>query len=101
MKVVNPNNTNHDIQLISRVFPVGALDLLLYKESTQVEISVINTYIVQDGFLNLNFDFDFTEGEKYQIKITEDSSVIYRGKLIATAEDTQTYLNDNNEFYYE
>jgi len=101
MKVVNPNNTNHDIKLISRVYPVGTLDLLLYNESTQVETSVTNTYIVQDGFLNLNFDFTFVEGDKFQIKILELTDVIYRGKLIATAEETQTYLNDNNEYYYE
>lgn len=101
MKVVNPNNTTHDIKLISRVYPVGALDLLLYNESTQVEKSVINTYIIQDGFLNLNFDFVFVEGEKFQLKITELTNVIYRGKLISTAEATQTYLNDNKEFYYE
>ena len=101
MKVVNPNNTNHTLKLISRVYPVGSLDLLLYNESTQVETSVINTYIVQNGFLNLNFDFDFVEGEKFQIKILEIANVIYRGKLIATSLDTQTYLNDNNEYYYE
>ena len=101
MKVVNPNNTNHDIKLISRVYPVEALDLLLYNESTQIETSVTNTYIVQNGFLNLNFDFTFVEGDKFQIKILELTNVIYRGKLIATSEDTQTYLNDNNEYYYE
>lgn len=101
MKVVNPNNTNHDIKLISRVYPVDALDLLLYNESTQIETSVVNTYILQDGFLYLNFDFNFVEGDKFQIKILENTNVIYRGKLIATAEETQTYLNDNNEYYYE
>ena len=101
MKVVNPNNTNHIIKLISRVYPVDALDLLLYNESTQIETSVTNTYIVQNGFLNLTFDFTFVEGDRFQIKILELTNVIYRGKLIATSEDTQTYLNDNNEYYYE
>ena len=101
MKVVNPNNTTHDIKLISRVYPVEALDLLLYNESTQSETSVPSAYIVQNGFLNLNFDFTFVEGDKFQIKILELTNVIYRGKLIATSEDTQTYLNDNNEYYYE
>ena len=101
MKIVNPNNTNHDIKLISRVYPVATLDLLLYNESTQIETSVANTYIIQNGFLNLNFDFTFVEGDKFQIKILELTNVIYRGKLIATSEDTQTYLNDNNEYYYE
>ena len=101
MKIVNPNNTNHDIKLISRVYPVATLDVLLYNESTQIETSVVNTYILQDGFLNLNFDFTFVEGDKFQIKILELTNVIYRCKLIATSEDTQTYLNDNNEYYYE
>ena len=110
MKVVNPNNTTHDIQLISRVYPVGALELLLYNESTQIEtsnpifeigISFTNNYQILDGYMFLKFDFVFEEGDKYQMKILENSSVIYRGKLIATKEETQTYLNDNNEYYYE
>ena len=101
MKVVNPNNTNHDVKLISRVYPVETLDVLLYNESTQIETSVPNAYIVQNGFLNLNFDFTFVEGDRFQIKILELTNVIYRGKLIATSEDTQKYLNDNNEYYYE
>jgi len=101
MKIVNPNNTTHNIKLISRVYPVDTLDLLLYNESTQIESSVPNAYTIQNGFLNLTFDFTFVEGDKFQIKILELTNVIYRGKLIATSEATQTYLNDNNEYYYE
>ena len=39
--------------------------------------------------------------ERFKIKILEENKVIYRGKLIATTEETQNFLADNNEYYYE
>lgn len=101
MKVVNPNNSSHTIKLISRYYPTTNLSLLLYNESTQVESDVLNTYIIQDGYLHLDFDFTFLENERFRIELVEQNNVIYRGKLIATAEETQNYLADNNEYYYE
>jgi hypothetical protein len=101
MKVVNPNNSNHTINIISRFYPTLNIDLLLYNESTQVEANVINTYIIQDGYVYVNFDFIFLENDRFRIEILQGNDIIYRGKLIATAEETQNYQTDNNEYYYE
>ena len=112
MKVVNPNSENHLITLISRYIPSENLVLNLLNKNTNIESNVsisllvgfgdvTNTYTIQNGYLNLNFSFEFREGEKYRIKITENSNVIYRGKLIATEEETQNYQTDNNEYHYE
>jgi len=116
MKVVNPNDTRHTIKLISRFNTVGDLNMLLYNESTQVEnnikisptgFSLTNHYQIIDGYFDLTFDFVFSESDKFRIKIADFdlflgvNKVIYRGKLIAITEETQNFLADNNEFYYE
>lgn len=110
MKVVNPNNTSHTIKLISRYYPADSLILYLYNEATQVEtsididligISFVNYYNIVNGYINIDFDFTFSENEKYSIKLADNKDIIYRGKLIATTEETQNYLADNNEYYYE
>ena len=67
MKVVNPNDTSHTINLISRVYPTTSISLLLYNESTQVQTDVSNTYIVQDGYVYIDFSFVFTENERFRI----------------------------------
>jgi len=101
MKVVNPNNINHTINLISRVYPTTSISLLLYDRIEKREYNVINTYIVQDGYVYIDFNFVFEEGQRFRIEVLEGNNIIYRGKLIATTEETQNYLADNNEYYYE
>ena len=62
---------------------------------------ITNTYNILDGYLYVNFDFEFSEADKFRIKILEENNIVYRGKLIATSEETQNFLADNNEYYYE
>ena len=38
---------------------------------------------------------------KFQIKITEESEVLYRGKLLVTTQATQTFKASNELYYYE
>ena len=110
MKVVNPNNIEHEIKLISRIqTDENGINLFLYNEATQLETETTLNYLVGfnnyhfvDGFTHLLFNFSFEENQKFRITLTDNKGLILcRGKLIATAEETQTYLNDNNEYYYE
>ena len=73
----------------------------LYNEATQVETNVAIIYLVENGVLTFTFDFDFTDSQKFQFKILEGTEIVYRGKLIATTQETQNYLTDKNEYYYE
>ena len=99
MNVVNPNNISHEIQVIPRFYPTDELVFTLYNEATQIETDVI--YLVENGVLTFTFDFNFTDGQKFQFKILEGTEIVYRGKLIATTQETQGYLTDKNEYYYE
>tara|TARA_R110000822_G_scaffold35834_1_gene100796 strand:+ start:316 stop:621 length:306 start_codon:yes stop_codon:yes gene_type:complete len=101
MKIVLPTDTNHNIDFIPRFYPTGAIDLYLTNESTKVEVLVASTYIIQNGFVFLNFDKTFSDGQKYRIKITENSNVVFRGKLLVTTQDTQEYKLTKGKYYYE
>ena len=101
MKVVNPNDGSHTIQLIPRFYPFNSLVLELKDEQTKIAVIVTNTYIVSDGVMTINFDFDFTNKEKFEIKITENDNVVYRGKIIATTQESQDYKLTKDLYFYE
>ena len=100
MKVVNPNNVSHTISLIPRFYS-DDLILELYNETTRAETTVVNTVLIVDGILSMSFDFSFSENDKFQIKISKDSEILYRGKLIATTQPPQEYKLTNGLYYYE
>jgi len=100
MKVVNPNDTEHTLQLIPRFYPTGEIVLSLYNEFTTISADVDNIYITTDGNLFITFDFEFENNSKYQIKITEADEVVYRGKLMATTQTPQDFKLTNNVYYH-
>ena len=99
MKVVNPNNFNHSIQLIPRSYESDVV-LDLYNEATKVETRVANTSSFADGIFTINFDFTFVESDKFQIKISKNSEILYRGKLFATTQTPQEYKLTKNVYFY-
>jgi glycine betaine/choline ABC-type transport system substrate-binding protein len=101
MKVVNPNDTTHTIKLIPRFYGITSIDLSLYNEATQETTSVTDVYSVTSGVASVVFDFTFLEDDKYQFKLVDGATVVYRGKLIATSQEPQQYKLDNGLYSYE
>jgi hypothetical protein len=101
MKVVNPNDTSHTISLIPRYYPFNDVALSLYNEQNKVVSQVDNTYVILNGIMTIDFDFDFTNKEKFEIKITENNNVVYRGKIIATTQESQDYKLTKDLYFYE
>lgn len=91
MNVVNPEDSEHTIKLIPRYYPTDAISLSLFNEATQSSETVDNEYTVTDGNFFLTFTYEFTENQRFQIKLKEDSEVVYRGKLISTTQQPQEY----------
>jgi len=100
MNVVNPNDTTHEIIIIPRIYPTDAIVLNLYNEAKQTNEDVANTYTIMGGKMTVEFDYTFIEGENFQVKITENAEVVYRGKLFATSQTPQDYKLTNNVYYY-
>ena len=109
MKVINPTDSNHSIVLIPRLYTLDAsINFELYDETEQVtEVIATTTYAVLNGYLTLlftNAEFStitFYEDGKYQIKVSDTSGVIYRGKMIATAQEEQDYKLTDGAYEYE
>ncbi len=101
MKVVNPNDATHTIRLIPRFYPKGSVTIYLYNEANKDVYSEIITLSEADGYLSIDaITYTFEEGDKYQIKITEGSEVVYRGKIFATEQEPQEYSQTEDLYYY-
>jgi len=101
MNIVNPNDTAHELKIIYRFDIPQEIIFDLYNEETQVSETVTNLFSVSDGYLIVSFDYDFIDGQKFQIKLTDNDVIIYRGKLMATTQETQTFKASNELYYYE
>jgi len=100
MIVVNSENTDHTFDIIPRYYPRDIV-LELYNEVTQVSEIVNQLFVVNDGVMTVSFSYTFTEQAKYQIKLTDENGVVFRGKLIATSQTPQDYKQTNNLYVYE
>ena len=101
MKVVNPNDVSHLIGAIPRYYGFAGAVLTLTNETTKVETEVAYTEQIIAGVMELSFDFDFNEGDKFAIKLSEGTEIVYRGKLFATSQETQNFKNSVNYYSYE
>jgi hypothetical protein len=95
MTVVNPNDASHDIKLIPRYYPTGALTFETFDEATQESLIISNSYVIANGVLTLTFTSTFTEDQNLQFKLSEVAEVVFRGKLFATTQTPQDYKQTN------
>lgn len=98
---VLPSDLEHSISFIGRYEPSVECILSLYNEATKVETIVVNTFLTTNGITTLTFTHTFIENDKYQIKISDSDGVIFRGKLIASAQVAQDFKQTQDLYYYE
>ena len=101
MIVVLPSLETHDITFIPRFYPDNTITVELKNEVDSVVSTPTNTYFVKDGKITVRFDYEFVENDKFQIKITESDGVVYRGKIFATSQGTQSYKLTAGLYEYE
>jgi hypothetical protein len=101
MIVVNPDNTEHSFKIIPRYYPTLAFKFDLYNEVTQITEVIVHTFSVTDGIMQIEFEKEFTEQQKFQIKLEDANGIIFRGKMIATSQQPQDYKQTNDLYVYE
>ena len=101
MIVIDPNETTHTIELVPRYYPSLSMTLDLYNESSKVTSTPANTYFVDSGILKVTFDYTFLDKQKYQVKLGESNSIVFRGKITVTAQNTQEYKLTDGVYEYE
>lgn len=101
MKVVLSTNATHTLSVIPRYYPSLAVVVELKNEVTKDKTEVANSYSILDGEMNIVFDFTFYDKDRYQLKVTEGASVVYRGKIICTDQTPQDFKITNGIYTYE
>jgi len=102
MIVLLPTNIVHTINFIPRFIPSGDLTVQLYDETLQTHSEpVVNMNIYANGLSIVNFDLECTESQKFQLKISQGTDVIYRDKIFVTSQDTQEFKATKDHYYYE
>ncbi len=100
MKILNPDNTTHQIVLQPRFDPTGSIILSFTNEVDKVVSEVLNTYTFENGVMSISFDLTVLEGNRYFIKALENNSVIYRGRAFATSQIPQDYSLTKGKYIY-
>jgi len=93
MKILNPQDTAHELVFIPRFYPVTNVNLILKNELDKVVHSYSITPIIVNGFMYLNFNQVFVNNTNYQLTVNSGLEIVYRGKLFLTnqADTTQDY----------
>jgi hypothetical protein len=100
MKVISPNLSTQEITIIPRYYPQGVLNLYVTLEGgTTTQLSNI-TYSVLNGLLTFTITGDYPENNKYYIELREDNTIVYRGKMFSTSQNTQDYKITKNTYAY-
>lgn len=99
MKVVKTTDSTHTIRFIPRLYALIATTLELTNEATKEVTTLAHTIAGAESILSLIFDYNFTEGDRFQLKLYDSTDVIYRGRILATDQDKQEY--DTTIGYYE
>ncbi len=109
MKIINPNDSTHTIKLITRDSDISTpLDFELYDEGKRITESISSAnFSVIDGYLIWEFDtvdfsnITFLENSTYQLKVSDGTDVVYRGKILATTQTTQDFKLTDGLYSYE
>lgn len=103
MKVLQPLQ-NNNINFIPRFIPMSNLNVYLKNETTggkDIYSGLPFSYL--DGKVTIELTKQAKEKEVFSIMIEDEftEEVIYRGKLICTAQETQDFKQSNGVYKYE
>ena len=111
MKVIDPNDTFHTIELIPRFYEFSGFKIFVefFDETTkdtdtiQILLPTVSNGILIIEFFNFSIpNITFTEGATYQLKITDSSGdIVYRGKVFATSQTTQSFKLTEGLYDYD
>jgi len=92
MEVFLPINTQQTLTVIPRRnSPIVSLRVS-NEETGEIELFSIPTTTYDNGYLSMDFAYDFTEGGRYVLELKDNAGkLLWRGKAISTDQEPQTY----------
>ena len=100
MRVVLPASASHTIAVVPRYYGFVGAVLTLTSLVKDVDAVVAHTENLVDGVLEISFDYDFDEGDRFTVKLMEADEVVWRGEIFATAQDVQNFDVSKNYYSY-
>lgn len=100
MKILIPSNITQNIVIKPRFYPSSDVVLTLLNEATNESYILDNTYITLNGVTTITFDFNTSEGNRYQVEVLEGVHVVYKGKAFSTDQNTQDYELTKGRYTY-
>jgi hypothetical protein len=91
MIVIDPNDASHDLRVIPRVYNNNANTITLYDENRRTTSTPSNVKAISNGYATYTLSLTVVEGDSFSVKIVEGSTVIWRGRIFATDQTTQSY----------
>ncbi len=98
--VIDPSNSTHTLSVIPRFYPDNALVVSLYNEAEQETNTPSNSYVISNERLQITFAFTFVDKDRHQVKITEGTEVVYRGKIVTTTQEPQDFKQTDGHYIY-
>jgi hypothetical protein len=84
MKIFDPTDTTHTLQIIPREY-VSNATMVLRNELRQTETTHNLTCTNVNGYLTANFTHTFSEGQNFEFEVYDtNDNLLYRGKAYAT-----------------
>lgn len=100
MKVLLPNNISHSITVIPRYYPTNTLSLEVIKEGYDSTETIVPSYSISSGVMTLNFDLTGVAQDRFLLKLTEDSNLVFIGKVFFTEQETQGFKLTKDTYIY-
>ena len=96
MKYLIPSEEAQTISIIPRVYTSNVY-LTLRNDSTDIITTITpSDVVVTNNYLELTSTYQVKEGHFYDLKVYEDSKIIYRDKVFCTG---QTINQLDNDYY--
>lgn len=92
MKVFNSNNLNHTLKVVPRIY-LEDITMYLRHELTDTTSIITNLTSYKDnGYLRVDFEFDFKNNASYEVVCLYNDELVWRGKAFATSQtDLENY----------
>ena len=97
---IDPTDSTHTLNIIPRFYPDNTIVVELYNEASKETNTPTATYSITNGILDIEFTFTFVDKDRHQIKVTEGTDVVYRGKLLTTTQEPQDFKLTNDIYIY-
>ncbi len=100
MNIINPQLSTNTLRILPRSYD-QSVDItvnIVNEESKAVQSLTASSHSLIKNELNVLFDLEVSEGQRYSFKLLQGALEIFRGQILCTSFNDEDYTINNNEF---